>query len=296
MGDKEQGNRGDEMSFKDYDSNNKNQWCPGCGDFGIIHSLRLALDNMKMPRENVVVVSGIGCSGKTPHYMSTYGIESIHGRAIPVATGVLLSNPKLTVIVNTGDGDCYGIGMGHLIHAMRRNLNLTVIVHNNMVYGLTKGQTSPTSGKGFKTKSTPHGSIDYPVNPLLLALSSGATFVARGFSGDAIKLSELIMKGIEHKGFSLIDIFQPCISFNIINTYGYFQEKTYSLESEGHNPNDFEGAIKKSLEADRYGLGIFYQERKPTYDEQVTQNNGSPLVEEDISNVDIEPMLDGYEF
>ena len=284
------------MSFKDYDSQNKNQWCPGCGDFGILHALRLALDNMRMPRENVVVVSGIGCSGKTPHYLSTYGIEAIHGRAVPVASGLILANPKLTVAVHMGDGDCYGIGIGHLIHAMRRNLNITAIVHNNMIYGLTKGQTSPTSSEGFKTKSTPHGSLDHPINPMLLALSSGATFIARGFSGDAIRLSELIVKGLDHKGFSLIDVFQPCISFNSINTYGYFQEKVYDMQKDGHDPADYEAAIRRALETEKLPIGVFYQTRKATYEEQLITRTGVPLVDEDISNIDIEPMLDGYDY
>jgi len=284
------------MSFKDYDSNNKNQWCPGCGDFGILHSLRLAFSDMKIPHENIVIVSGIGCSGKTPHYLNTYGVEAIHGRALPVASGLILSNPKLNVIANMGDGDCYGIGMGHFIHAMRRNLNITAIVHNNMIYGLTKGQTSPTSVEGFKTKSTPHGSIDQSINPMLLALSSGATYIARGFGGDAIRLSELIRKGIEHKGFSLIDVYQPCISFNQINTYGYFQEKTYDMQKEGHDASNYDEAIKKSLETKRLPIGLFYQETKPTYEERLLQEKGKPLVEENISKIDIEPILDGYEY
>ncbi|MFT4309674.1 MAG: thiamine pyrophosphate-dependent enzyme [Candidatus Woesearchaeota archaeon] len=283
------------MSFKDYDSQNKIQWCPGCGDFGILHSLRVALDDLNIPREEAVIVSGIGCSGKTPHYMSTYGIESIHGRAIPTATGLLLANPKLRVIVAMGDGDCYGIGMGHLIHAMRRNLNLTAVVYNNMIYGLTKGQTSPTSAEGFKTKSTPHGSIDTPVNPMLLALGAGATYIARGFSGDAVRLAELIRMGIEHRGFSLIDVYQPCISFNNINTYGYFQEKVYDIQKEGHNHEDYEAAIRKSLETAKLPIGLFYKKVKPTYDEQIIPND-NPLVDEDINNIDIEPMLDGYEY
>lgn len=284
------------MSFKDYDPGHKPQWCPGCGDMGLLHSMRLAFDNMKLPKENAVVVSGIGCSGKIPHYIHTYGVETIHGRALPVATGVHLANPELKVFVNMGDGDCYGIGMGHFIHAMRRNLDMVAIVHNNMIYGLTKGQTSPTSDEGVKTKSTPHGSIDQPVNPIALALASGATFIARGFAGDAIHLAELIQKATEHKGFALIDVYQPCVTYNPSHSYGFFQQNTYNLQkTEGYDTGDFNSALAKALETEKLAIGIIYQTKKHTYVDWLKQEHaGVPLVEADISNIDVEDLLDEH--
>ncbi len=283
------------MSFKEYDSGHKSQWCPGCGNFGLTHAMRVAFDKLKIPKEKIVIVSGIGCSGKTPHYFSTYGLETIHGRALPAATGVRLSNPSLKVIANMGDGDCYGIGMGHFIHAMRRNLDIVAIVHNNMIYGLTKGQTSPTTPEGEKTKSTPHGSIETPINPIALALSSGASFVARAFSGDALHLAELLEKALEHKGFALIDVFQPCVSFNPNHGYGFFQQKIYNLQKENHNVLDLHEAYKKAFETEKLPVGIFYHNHKHTYVDKLKQEEGTLLVEEDISNVNVDDILDVYE-
>ena len=285
----------DTMSFKDYDTGHKNTWCPGCGDFGILHAVRLALDKQGLPKEQVLVVSGIGCSGKIPHYIHTYGIEAIHGRALPAATGARFANPSLKIIAHMGDGDCYGIGMGHFIHAMRRNLDITAIVHDNMIYGLTKGQTSPTSEEGFVTKSTPHGAIEQPVNPIALALASGATFIARGFSGEALHLAELIEQGMQHKGFALIDVFQPCVTYNMVNTYGFFQKKTYRLDQEGHDNTDFEAAMRKAHETERLPIGLFYHAKHHTYVEKLKQEEGDLIVHEDISNIDVEDLLDAYE-
>ena len=194
-------------------------WCPGCGDFGILMALKGAIVELNIEPENVAIISGIGCSGKVPHWIRTYGLHGIHGRALPVASAVKLTNHELTVFAVGGDGDGYGIGMCHFIHAMRRNINMTYIVHNNMIYGLTTGQTSPTSEKGTRTKSTPSGAIEVPVNPMALAISSGATFVARTFAGDVKHLQKTIVDAVKHRGFSLVDVFQQCVSYNHVNTY-----------------------------------------------------------------------------
>ncbi len=247
-------------------------WCPGCGDYGILDALRKALAELGIPNEKVVVVSGIGCSSQLPHFMKTYGIHGIHGRALPIATGIKLANPELTVVVVGGDGDGYAIGTNHLIHAARRNVDVTYVVSNNQVYGLTTGQMAPTSLKGMKTKSTPFGSIDDPVNPLALAIASGATYVARGFSGDPAHLASLIKGGIEHRGFALIDVLSPCVTFNRVNTYDWFKARVYKLEESGHDPTDIMRAMAKALEwptLDPHGkipIGVIYRAERPTYD------------------------------
>ncbi|MBI3033668.1 2-oxoacid:ferredoxin oxidoreductase subunit beta [Candidatus Woesearchaeota archaeon] len=194
-------------------------WCAGCGDFSIFAALKNALVKMDMPVEKHFFTYGIGCHGHMVNFMKAYGFEGLHGRPIPVAEGAKLANRELNVIVVAGDGDTYGEGMSHLMHIMRRNFDITLIVHNNMVYGLTIGQASPTADCGFKSRSTPEGLIEHPVNPIALAIAGGATFVARGFAGDPAHLSSLIVEGVNHRGFSIIDVFQPCVTFNHINTY-----------------------------------------------------------------------------
>jgi len=276
------------------------QWCPGCGDFGILLSIKKALVKMKIDPKDVCVVSGIGCSSKLPHYIKTYGIETIHGRALPVATGVKLANKDLHVIVVGGDGDGYGIGMGHLMHAMRRNINLTYIVHNNEVYGLTKGQTSPTAPKGTKSVSTPNGAIETPVNPMEIALAGGATFIAKGFAGDIEHLSNLIVKGISHKGFSIIDVAQPCVSYNPRMSYLWFQERVKKIEEkEGYNPKDKAFGYKIAMEnqEDEVPIGIFYHSDsdRDTYIDELPEDKSESLVKQDIYNVNIENLLDNYE-
>ncbi len=252
-------------------------WCPGCGDYGILDALRRALAELGIPNERVVVVSGIGCSSQLPHFMKTYGIHGIHGRALPIATGVKLANPDLTVIVMGGDGDGYAIGTNHLVHAARRNVDITYIVSNNQVYGLTTGQMAPTTLKGVKTRSTPYGSVDDPVNPLALAIASGATYVARGFSGDPAHLAGLIKGGIEHRGFALIDVLSPCVTFNRVNTYDWFKARVYKLEESGHDPADLMQAMAKALEwptVDPYGkipIGVIYRAERPTYDGEMSR-------------------------
>ncbi|MCD4666413.1 2-oxoacid:ferredoxin oxidoreductase subunit beta [archaeon] len=279
------------MKSENYFINHKSQWCPGCGNFPILSALKKALAKLNIKNENAVVVSGIGCSGKIPHYLKTYGFEGVHGRVLPVATGVKLSNNDLTVIGCAGDGDGYGIGGNHLIHAMRRNIDITYIVHNNQIYGLTTGQVSPTTSLNFKSKTTPFGNIENPLNPLSIALSSGATFVSRGFSGRLDHLVNLIVKGIKHKGFSLIDVFQPCVSFNYLNTYDWFEKRIYDLQKTKHNTNDLFAAHKKTLEENKLPIGILYQIKKPTYDSLLPQIKKQSLVKQNISKVNINPLL-----
>lgn len=278
----------------------KIQWCPGCGNFGILMSIKKAIAKLGLDAKDVVVVSGIGCSGKLPHYIKTYGVETLHGRALPVATGVKLANKDLHVIVVGGDGDGYGIGMGHFMHAMRRNINLTYIVHNNEIYGLTKGQTSPTSAKGTKTVSTPNGAIETPVNPIATAITGGATYIAKGFAGDIEGLSEIIAKGILHRGFSLVDVGQPCVSYNPRMSYQWYQERVYKInELEDYNPKDKKWAMIHSLEEqeEKIPVGIFYHsdEDRETYIDDLPEDNNAPLVKHKIENIDIEEILDNYE-
>lgn len=261
----------------------KATWCPGCGDFAVLRALQIALASLELNPKDVVIVSGIGCSSNLPGFLNSYGFHGLHGRAVPVASGIKLANHDLNVIIAGGDGDGYGIGLGHFIHAMRRNLDITYVVMNNQVYGLTTGQAAPTSEKGMLTKSTPQGVLEGPVNPIALALVSGATFVARGFSGDADHLAKLTEDGIKHKGFSLIDIMSPCVTYNRQNTYQWFRERVYRLEEDNHDMLSMDQALKRSREwEDRIPLGIFYKNPKPTYEsgEQVLKD--MPLVHQPI--------------
>ncbi len=270
-------------------------WCPGCGNFSIWNGLKKALSELGLDPKDVVIVYGIGCSGNMNNFVNTYAFHAIHGRTLPVATGVKLANHKLPVIAVAGDGDSYGIGMAHFIHAMRRNINLTHIVHNNMVYGLTTGQTAPTSGKGFVSKSTPAGVIEEAVNPLALAISSGATFIARGFAGDMPGLTKLIKEAVQHRGFSLVDVFQPCVTFNQVNTYQWYKKRLYKLEEEGFQPNDKSRAFSKSREwGERIPIGIFYRESRKTYEDNLPALAQSALVEQDIENIDITEALEEF--
>lgn len=244
-------------------------WCPGCGNFDILETLKHALSELDISPENLVLVSGIGQAAKTPHYLKTHFFNGLHGRAIPPATAIKIANPGLTVIVEGGDGDMYGEGGNHLVHAIRRNPDITVIVHNNMVYGLTKGQASPTSQLGFKTPVQVKGVILEPENPIVLAIALDASFVARAFSGDTDETKDILKKAISHRGFSLVDIFQPCVSFNKINTFAWFKENTQYLE-ESYEPADRSHAFAQALENQKFLLGIFYvNPNKKTFEDSV---------------------------
>lgn len=244
----------------------ENTWCPGCGNFGILAAFKNAVTELVkegMQIENFVGVSGIGCHAKISDYININSFYSIHGRAIPVLTGIKLANPRLIPIGFSGDGDCYSEGMEHFMHAAKRNTDVTLIVHDNSVFALTTGQFTPTSPEGFKGKSTPDGSIEAPINPIKLAISAGATFVARGYSGKLEHLKELIKQAVKHKGFSVIDVLQPCVTF--YNTMQLYNEKTYIMEN--HDASDFYAAMKKADETEKIPLGIFYKVSKKTFEE-----------------------------
>ncbi len=278
------------VTIKDFDVKEKIQWCPGCGNYGLISALKGAMADLGLKQHETVVVSGIGCSSKLPHYVNTYGYEGIHGRPLPVASAIKLANNRLNVVAVGGDGDGYGIGVQHFVHIMRRNYDLTYIVHDNQIYGLTTGQASPTSLLGMKTKTTPWGVIEEPFRPVATAINGGATFVARGYAGDPAHLKELFKQAMQHKGFAFVDVFQPCVTFNKLNTYPWFQERVYKLE--GHDVTDKWAALKKAYEDEESGykkvpIGVFYKVDKPTYESNLPQIKDKPMVEHDITDVDI---------
>ena len=284
-------------TIADFNVKEKSQWCPGCGDFAIVGALKGAFSELGLAPHDAVVVSGIGCSSKLPHYIHTYGYESIHGRGLPVASGIKLANHKLTVVAVGGDGDGYGIGVGHFVHIMRRNYDLTYIVHDNQIYGLTTGQASPTSQLGMKTKTTPHGVIEVPFNPLAAAISGGATFVARAFAGDVVHMREMFRQAIAHKGFALVDVFQPCVSFNKLNTYDFFSKRVYKLQEAGHDEGDRMKALEKAFEQtttnyEKLPIGVFYREDRPTYESTLPQIADTPLARHPLGGIDISAAYD----
>lgn len=267
------------LQAKDFKGPVDPDWCAGCGDFGVLKGLQKACAELGLLPHQIVTVSGIGCSSNMPGYINTYGMHTLHGRPLAVATGVQMANHELTVIATGGDGDGYGIGGNHFVHTARRNVDLTYIVMNNQVYGLTTGQISPTSSKGMKTKSTPFGSVEMPVNPITSAIMNGATFVARGYTGDGKHLVELIKKAIQHKGFSLIDIFSPCVTFNHDNDYKFFKPRVKKLEDEGHDTSDWKSACEKALMwGDTIYTGLFLQKEQPTLGQlEPVLEEGGPL-------------------
>jgi 2-oxoglutarate ferredoxin oxidoreductase subunit beta len=273
-----------ELTLKDLEGEVHPDWCPGCGDFGVLKSIKEALVELHIAPHRVLIVSGIGCSSNLPGFIRAYGVHSLHGRALPVASGAALANHGLHVIAVGGDGDGYGIGMGHFIHAMRRNLNLTYVVMDNEIYGLTTGQASPTTMEGHKTKSTPRGNVEKPIQPLALALAAGATYVARGFSGEQKHLTKLVAGAIAHRGFALVDVFSPCVTFNKLNTYPWFRERVYKLEDEaGYDAGDVLGAMRKALEfGPRIPIGLLYREERPTYEDLEPVLKSGPLVEQPL--------------
>ncbi len=256
-----------------FDHNFEIQWCPGCGNFGILKALKAALDKSGKNPSDVSVVSGIGQSGKTPHYVNTNGFNGLHGRALPVASGLKISNPEQLVIVHGGDGDGYGEGGNHFIHGIRRNLDLNYFVHNNQIYGLTKGQASPTSSLGTASGIQPSGTIMEPINPLKLAMSLDCGFIARGFSGEPAHLTELMLEAFAYKGFAYIDILQPCVVFNKVNTYSWYKERAYKLDSN-YDFSSKASALEKMEEWDeQIPLGVIYKKEKPEYFEKASLTN-----------------------
>jgi 2-oxoglutarate ferredoxin oxidoreductase subunit beta len=273
------------LDVKDFKAEVPPDWCPGCGDFGVLNALFRACAELEIHPHEMLVVSGIGCSSNLPGFIKSYGIHSLHGRALPFATGAKLANHALTVIATGGDGDGYGIGLNHFIQAMRRNINLTYIVMNNEVYGLTTGQVSPTSEVGMKTKTTPHGNLEGMLNPMTLALASGCGYIARGFSGDPKHLMKLYMDAIQYPGFALIDVFSPCVTFNKQNTFEWFRKHVYKLEDKGHNPTDFHAAMDRAMEWDeKIPIGLIYKNPnpRPSLDLQDPGLLAGPLVHQPV--------------
>ena len=269
-----------QLTARDFKGKVDPDWCPGCGDFGVLNSLQRACSELGLRPHEILMVSGIGCSSNLPGYINAYGMHTLHGRSLAVATGAKMANHNLHVIATGGDGDGYGIGGNHFTHTARRNVDLTYVVMNNQIYGLTTGQVSPTSRDGMKTKSTPFGSVEMPINPITSAIMNGATYVARGYSGDIRHLTELIKGGIQHRGFALIDIFSPCVTFNHDNGHPFFKDRVHKLEDDGHDTTDWKSACEKAMAwGDTIYTGLFLQtgaqesldQREPVLDE------GSPI-------------------
>jgi len=268
-------------------------WCPGCGNFGILSAFKAALVELGYEREQVVLVSGIGCHGKMADYLNVNTFHGIHGRVLPVATGIKLANPELKVFGFSGDADCYDEGWDHFCHAVRRNVDVTLIVHDNMTLGLTTGQTTATSQTGFKSKSTPYGSAVPPLNPIANALVSNGSFVARGFAGDPKHLQSLIVQAAKHRGFNYVDVFQPCVTFNYLNTYDWFRQRVYKLEEAGHDSSDRRKALERSFEwEDRIPTGVFYKDDRPTFRDNMTHVADISLVKLPAEGVDISHIID----
>lgn len=275
--------------FEDYKGQTP-AWCPGCGNFGILKAFKEAMVELGLEPHQFVIVSGIGQAGKFPHYLRCNTFNGLHGRTLPVATGIRLANHELTVFAVAGDGDCYGEGGNHLIHAIRRNVNIKLLVHDNQVYGLTKGQASPTSLEGMVTKVQVSGVISEPLNPVSMAIALDCSFVARGFAGDTEHLKGLIRDAVRHEGFSIIDILQPCVTFNKINTYEWYKKRVYYLEAE-YDPSDRIKAFHRSLEfGERIPLGIIYRNDRSIFEERVPAIEDMPLVRQGV-NISIEKTL-----
>jgi len=305
------------LELKDYRTKVHNDWCPGCGDFGILNAVQMALFELKLEPHEVAIVSGIGCSGKTPHFVNTYGFHTLHGRSLPIATGIKLANTALTVVAVGGDGDGYGIGAGHFVNTGRRNLDFTYVVHDNQVYGLTKGQASPTLPKGLRTKSMPAPAIVEGINPLATAISAGYTFVARSYSLDVRHLKEILKAAVLHRGSALVDVLQTCPTYNDINTKEWYAgadlqikaPRLYKLEDTGYdghvsNPTDQNEvnqkkgqAITKSYEwGEKIPIGVFYKIEEPTYEDMVANRMPAykevPLTKHDVFNRDVTSLFE----
>ncbi|KJU71686.1 thiamine pyrophosphate-dependent enzyme [Clostridium baratii] len=285
------------IELKSFNSNDENTWCPGCGNFAILASIKESLYELGLAPEEVVMVSGIGQAAKTPHYLKANVFNGLHGRALPPAQAIKIVNKNLNVIVTSGDGDAYGEGGNHFLHNIRRNVDIVQLVHDNQIYGLTKGQGSPTTTRGQKTSMQFDGTYTDPLNPLAVAISAGATFVARGFSGEKEHLKALIKKAINHKGYALIDILQPCVSFNKINTFKWYKDRVYKLD-ETYNPNDKFEAFKKAQEFgdDGIPIGVLYiDETKKTYAEShPVLESGYNLIDRQWKPTDAQKLLDEF--
>ena len=267
-------------------------WCPGCGDFGIWAAIKKALVESHIPEEQMVICFDIGCSGNMADFLRVYGFHTLHGRALPIAEGIKLANHGVKVLVIGGDGGMYGEGMGHFIAACRGNHDITLLVHDNQTYGLTTGQSSPTTTKGVKTKSTPEGVVEVPVNPMSLAVTAGASWVGRSYSGDIPYTAELLKKAMAHKGFSLLDVFQPCVTFNKRNTHQWYQQKIVKVETlQGYASDDVGSAWNLAQLSEQLPIGVFYEKQVQPYHEQVQALQGGPLYGRFPTEVDLSSAL-----
>jgi 2-oxoglutarate/2-oxoacid ferredoxin oxidoreductase subunit beta len=280
------------VTVEDYASDVPNAWCPGCGNFGILRAMKKALSESGLRPHEVLMVSGIGQAGKFPHYLKCNLLNELHGRALPAAAAAKIANPALTVIAEGGDGDGYGEGGNHFIAAILRNVHIVYVVHNNQVYGLTKGQASPTSEQGFVTKTTPEGAGE-PLNPLALAVAANASFVARSYSADVEHLSKMIKMALQHSGFALIDVLQPCVTYNHVNTYEFYQKRVYKLDDESaYDPGDRVKAFAKSLEwGDRIPIGLFYKKERAVFEKVLPAAKNEPLVKQRLDPLQFEKLL-----
>ena len=276
------------LTRKDFEGRERPTWCTGCGNFAILNAVKMALAEHNIAPHEILIVTGIGCGSKLPHYMKVTGYHTLHGRPVAVATGARLANHGLRVMTVHGDGDGYGEGLSHFLNAVRRNMNIADVVQDNRIYGLTKGQYSPTSEKGKKTSTSPEGSIDRPVNPLALAITAGATFVSRGYSRELKHLAWLIGEALEHPGYALVDVLQPCVTWNRAYAYDFYGERVYKLEDEQeYDPANRTAAWEKAQEwGERIPIGIFYRgEALPTYEEQIPTLRSGPLVQQPLSTL-----------
>ena len=281
------------VSIEDY-GQYETAWCPGCGNFSILEAVKQGLVDSGLAPHEVLLVSGIGQAAKAPHYLNANVFNGLHGRALPVATGAKLANPDLRIIVESGDGCNYGEGGNHFLAAIRRNIDLTMIVHNNQIYGLTKGQASPTSGEGMVTKAQPEGVASLPFNPIAVAVAMQASFVARGFSGMIDHLAGLIKEAIAHQGFALIDVLQPCVSFNKVNTFAWYKKRCYTLPDD-YDATDWQAAMQTAVEwGDKIPLGIIYRNQRTSFEERFSVLQRGPLVGQDTDLAELKKILEKF--
>jgi 2-oxoglutarate ferredoxin oxidoreductase subunit beta len=275
------------LTRQDFEGNERPTWCTGCGNFAILNAVKMALAEKTIAPHEALIVTGIGCGSKLPHYMKVTGFQGLHGRTVAVATGAHMANHGLRVLAVHGDGDGYGEGLAHFLNAARRNINIVDIEQDNRIYGLTKGQYSPTSEHGKRTPTSPEGSPDWPVHPLAMAITAGATFVSRGYSGELKHLAWLIGEALDHPGYALVDVLQPCVTFNRGYAYDFYKERVYKLEDEeGYDPSDKAAAWERAQEwGDRIPIGIFYRTEIPTYEDQVPALRAGPLVKQPLGTL-----------
>ncbi len=280
------------MAKSKFSIDNENQWCPGCGNFSIIKSMENAFTDLGLEPKDLLIISGIGQAGKTPNYIECNSVHGLHGRALPIATGAKIANTDLRIIVNTGDGDCYGEGGNHFLAAIRRNIDLTVLIHDNQIYGLTKGQASPTSALGMKTKNQSKGTVSSAFNPVATALVMGAGFIAQGFSGSMKQLQYLIAEAINFKGFSMVNIYQPCVSFNKINTLSWYKSRVFDLNDTDHDPEDYDKALQTVHNKDsKIPTGIIYRNRGVPFHERLDVLKKRPLLKHKFGKAELENIF-----